>query len=94
MLVTSGSSNDSNQTIILGASFKTREGGQIVSVVNKNNIINTTMSAAAVFSNESVAGATRMIVLVVGDSGIFVGADNTSNAFISFTSYFCRFKSR
>ncbi|CAM2725241.1 unnamed protein product [Rotaria socialis] len=54
-----------NNEMILGASFLTGSGGEIISTLNVSNVTHSYLSAAAIVSDKSLIGATSLNILII-----------------------------
>ena len=63
----------------LGASFVRGLGGVVVNGSNNNNIYNSTLSAAAIFNNQSLTGITSVNMVITDKPITYTNIDNSSN---------------
>jgi hypothetical protein len=73
------SPNQGNNVTVLGASFQRGIGGTLVQNTNKDNVISSSLSAAAIISNESLSGVTSLNMLIVDKPTTYENMDNASN---------------
>jgi hypothetical protein len=58
-------SPNQNNDIVIGVSFQSNFGGQLIRNSNQHHIINSKISAAAIISPDSLIGVTHLSILVV-----------------------------
>ena len=68
-----------DERIILGASFRTGIGGNYVDNFNKPQIINSAISSAVIFNNDSLINASTLAIAVISDTTVYANVDNSSN---------------
>ncbi len=71
--------NQSSKVIVLGASFTHGAGGELINSDNKENITSSSVSAAAIIGNESLADVTSLNMLIIGKPSAFRNIDNSTN---------------
>ncbi len=76
--IMASSPNQDNDTVI-GVSFQTDFGGQLIRSSNQRNIINSKISAAAIINPDSLIGATYLSMLVVDKPTYYHRLTSTMN---------------
>jgi len=71
--------NQSNNIIVLGASFTKGVGGKVVNSINKDNVTRSPLSAAAIISDESLSDVISLNMLIIGKPSAYRSIDNASN---------------
>jgi hypothetical protein len=71
--------NQSANVFVLGASFEGGMGGSIVNTGNIGNIVNSSVSAAAIVSNESLINVKSLKVFIVDAPTIYKNIDNSTD---------------
>jgi len=70
-------SPNENKDIVIGVSFQSNLGGQLIQNSNQHQIINSKISAAAIISPDSLVGITHLNMLVI-DKPTYYNRFNTS----------------
>ena len=71
--------NQSGNVIVLGASFSSNSGGKIVYSNNTNSVINSSISAAAIISNNSLSGLTALNMLIIDQPTTYRNISSSTN---------------
>jgi hypothetical protein len=71
--------NQSGNIIVLGAAFERGSGGNVVTSVNTNTVINSSVSVAAVLTNQSLTGVTYLNMLIVDEPTMYEDIDNSTD---------------
>ena len=71
--------NQGNNELILGALFTRGTGGELVNNSNKNNVINSNLSAATIISRESLINVTSLNILIIDKPTMYQNIDTSSN---------------
>ncbi|CAF4698447.1 unnamed protein product, partial [Rotaria socialis] len=67
-----------NNETILGASFLTGSGGEIISTLNVSNVSQSYLSAAAIVSDKSLIGATSLNILIIDKPTTYETVSNST----------------
>jgi hypothetical protein len=71
--------NQSQNVFVLGASFNRGIGGQVANSLNRDTVINSAVSIAAIVNNASLAGVTSLNMLIIDKPTAYQNIDNSSN---------------
>ncbi|CAF1286760.1 unnamed protein product [Rotaria sp. Silwood1] len=71
--------NQSENLIVLGASFEHGVGGQIVTTSNAPNVTSSNITAAAIISTQYLSGVSSLNMLIIDTPTTYERADNSSN---------------
>jgi hypothetical protein len=72
-------SPNQNNDIVIGVSFQSNFGGQIIRNSNQQNIINSTFSSAAIISPDSLIGVTHLSMLMIDKSTYYHRLTSSTN---------------
>ncbi|CAF3389562.1 unnamed protein product [Rotaria sp. Silwood2] len=82
LIMTKPNREPSKETII-GVSFEDGFGGTVVDTSNRNNVINSNLSAAGIVTVQSLNEAKSFNMFIINDPTPFQDVDNTSNRTLS-----------
>ncbi|CAF4263882.1 unnamed protein product, partial [Rotaria sordida] len=68
-----------DNVIVLGASFRSGIGGEVINNLNKETVTNSYLSTAAIISNQSLTGVTSLNILIIDKPTTYENADISSN---------------
>ncbi|UJR26095.1 hypothetical protein I4U23_007441 [Adineta vaga] len=71
--------NQSNNVLVLGASFKRAIGGDIVDTSNRENIIKSNVTAAAIVNREYITGISSINMIIIDKPTGYENIDNKTN---------------
>ncbi|CAM4863655.1 unnamed protein product [Rotaria socialis] len=73
------SAEEENSIIVVGASFTTGVGGNVINSSNINSVHKPNVSAAAILSKQSLIGVRSLNVLIIDKPTTYINVDNTTN---------------
>ncbi|CAF5023675.1 unnamed protein product, partial [Rotaria sp. Silwood1] len=71
--------NQGNNITVLGALFTRGIGSQVVNTINKDQVINSNLSTAAIISQQSLTGVTSLSMLIIDKPTTYENIDNSTN---------------
>ncbi len=71
--------NEDVNNTVLGASFTSSIGGEVVDSSNIDKVTNSTLSVAAIVSNPSLTDVTSLHMLIINKPSSFINVDNSTN---------------
>jgi hypothetical protein len=71
--------NQSSNVIVLGASYDRGIGGDVVTSGNQNSLINASVSAAAVLTNQSLTGVISLNMLIIDKPFLYQNINNSTD---------------
>ncbi|CAF1579192.1 unnamed protein product, partial [Adineta ricciae] len=79
LLVQTTSQNQSDDVLVLGASFSPDAYGQVVNTQNRESIISSNISSAAIVSNDSIVNVKSMSIFIIDNPSLYKNVDNSTN---------------
>ena len=71
--------NESNNSIVLGASFNSGFGGKIINNTNYDEVLGSNLSAAATINKEFLADVISLNMLIIDNPSIYRNIDNSTH---------------